>query len=290
MIIETTNKGLFCEIDLGYICNFKCSYCPEQLHSGEGWLAFKYIKRFLKEVKPSWLSLPGGEPTLYPQISKLILFCKDNDIKIALTTNGSKTVSWFEKYGSMIDWLIFTYHLGVSDPKFIEKIKTISKNQTVSINVPLIPERFGECLNQAKLFSQIDNVYSVLKPLIDNYTGEVFSYTPNQQIIISKSPLHTNVTLKSHWIDIFLDGKKIKPQEIIAKKNNKYIGWTCWKGIDLLNVKPNGDLYKSVCETGRVKPLGNIKNKYTIPTYPSICDKEYCNCMIDLKMIRKELL
>ncbi len=68
-----------------------------------------------------------------------------------------------------------------------------------------------------------------------------------------------------------------------------YRGWKCWKGIQLIKLTSNGNIYKATCDIGRGIVSGNIYNdEFTLPTEPEVCQKDYCNCLTDLKTVKKE--
>lgn len=93
-----------CELILTDRCNFKCPYCRGLRNDISGEMPFEraeyvvkeWIKNGLKNVRFS-----GGEPTLYPNLEKLIAMCKDGGVeKIAISTNGSASK---EKYTRLIE-------------------------------------------------------------------------------------------------------------------------------------------------------------------------------------------
>jgi MoaA/NifB/PqqE/SkfB family radical SAM enzyme len=87
-----------CEILLTGRCNFHCPYCrsvggkdlslTEVLNTINLW-----ISNGLKNIRFS-----GGEPTLWPQLERLCIYCKNNNIKrIAVSTNGSANLELYER-------------------------------------------------------------------------------------------------------------------------------------------------------------------------------------------------
>src|SRR5262249_21772032 len=80
-------------------CNFRCSYCMQV--EGLPWLpksdilSYEEIREVVAQLAPLGLRrirLTGGEPTIRPQIERLVRFLRDiPDIEdIALSTNGVK--------------------------------------------------------------------------------------------------------------------------------------------------------------------------------------------------------
>jgi len=152
-----------------------------------------------------------------------------------------------------------------------------------SINIPTPVAQYNDCVIAAEIFTKLDNVFVSLKPLVDVNTGSHFKYPDAvfEDIAILRRPTRQTLPNKSKR-------KNERGHVKISQKTNRYKGFKCWKGIDLLKVIPNGDIYKAGCEPRVETPIGNIKNKYKIPSEPSICKYDECLCITDLNQIRKE--
>ena len=65
----------------------------------------------------------------------------------------------------------------------------------------------------------------------------------------------------------------------------------CWKGTDCLKIIPNGDIYLATCEVFKKggAPIGSIHDFKNIKwaTGPQRCDKRRCNCVAELRTVRK---
>lgn len=91
------NRFIEANIEITNLCNFDCWFCPRRAMTREkGLMAYEKFEEmilnlnsanFLKEI-----ALAGiGEPTLHPDLIKMISFVKNNTpFKIVLTTNASK--------------------------------------------------------------------------------------------------------------------------------------------------------------------------------------------------------
>jgi len=88
-----------CELILTDSCNFKCPYCRGLRSEYAGTLSLNeaysildiWISEGLKNVRFS-----GGEPTLYPELGKLVRHCSVNGVKrIAISTNGSASTDLY---------------------------------------------------------------------------------------------------------------------------------------------------------------------------------------------------
>lgn len=294
--IKTTSPGLYLEIDLGCVCNYKCSFCPPYLNSGKEWLSYEHLLKFIKKVKPKTVLLVGGEPTLYPKIEPLLLALKTRNIYVHITSNGSKPLSWWKENSSWIDVLTLSYHIEHANlNQFIEKLKYISNKKVVTVNVSMIVEKFDECLKAALEISKVKNVYTSLKALNNIQTGLLYEYNNDQLEIMSKM-IKPKIVTKENSFNIHFYGvdeygvkNKLRAQSVISNKENSYKGWLCWKGIDTMKIDSHGNVFKAICDLGKT-PFANIyEDEISLPKNPEVCTKEYCFCLTDLKSITKRL-
>lgn len=89
-----------CELLLTDRCNFHCPYCRGIRSEFQGGLSYEKAQ----EIVALWSSMglknirfSGGEPTLWPDLLKLVVFTKQQGIqRIALSTNGSADFSFYQ--------------------------------------------------------------------------------------------------------------------------------------------------------------------------------------------------
>lgn len=291
--IETSNKGLFLEVELGLICNYKCSYCPPYAHTGNVWIDYDKLIEFIHKVNPYQILLVGGEPILYPGIGPLLHKLKNKIVNI--TSNGSKPISWWKSYIQYIDVLTLSYHIEyVRLESFINKLKFLSDYRVITVNVPMMVDRFDECLEAGMEMSKVKNTYVSLKALTDRQ--KVYDGYSDSQLEIMSNMIRPKVEtiFNEHNINFYgkmEDGKleKLRCQMIISNKDNVYKGWKCWKGIQRMKISSDGKIYKASCDSGTERSFGSIHDDGLIfPTEPEICQEDYCSCLPDLKNIKKE--
>ena len=78
--------------------------------------------------------------------------------------------------------------------------------------------------------------------------------------------------------------KNIFYQDLIFNKENKFKNWYCMAGLSSIKIAPNGDIYRGSCHQGGV--IGNvylIDKKFELPKELIVCNKSYCNDIIDLR-------
>lgn len=81
-------------LDLTTACNYLCDHCIDLdiLNSGINYAHEKLmasLNHLIERGLRSVILIGGGEPTVYPRFSEVVRFLKENNIQIAIVTNGS---------------------------------------------------------------------------------------------------------------------------------------------------------------------------------------------------------
>lgn len=130
------------------VCNLKCPMCPRQGYiPGKGYMDFSVIKKILDEASEHGLyafNFAGlGEPTLYPDLFKVIRYAKDKGVvDVNMHTNGTCLDPAFniQLLDSGLDRLIIS--LDSADKEEYEKIRVGAKFEKVCAGVEdLIKQR-----------------------------------------------------------------------------------------------------------------------------------------------------
>jgi MoaA/NifB/PqqE/SkfB family radical SAM enzyme len=106
-------------IDISHECNIKCKFCYH-LHTYDKWKesrkSFDLVKALIDQGKArgnNYLDITGGEPTIYPDIEKVIEYALSQGIRTCIITNGivseKKTQSIIDS--GIDDWLISRHGL-----------------------------------------------------------------------------------------------------------------------------------------------------------------------------------
>jgi len=292
-IIPKTKK-ICVDIEIGNICNYSCSYCHPNSHSGSSWNNYNKLINFIDKVtegKLATIILSGGEPTLYPRIDDILKHIKRDGIYLAITSNGSRSLRWWKERLEYFDKVIFSYHPEyVNMDDFYKKVEYISNKTSMEINVSMMHDKFDECYEAAKKLHEINNTDIVLKALKNKKTGKLYEYTHDQLKIMSKRMENKNKNKSVVIEHLYENGDSILKyiQEILSEDLNKYKGWKCWKGIDLIKIQATGKYYLASCDLKHSKYYGDINDNINLPTKPVICEYDYCFCVCDLMHIRKE--
>lgn len=78
-------------IDVGRPCNIRCSFCYYRYEEPTPFLSFEELRQQIIDAKArgnTCIDFTGGEPTMHPQIVKLIEVCSDNAMKSCIITNA----------------------------------------------------------------------------------------------------------------------------------------------------------------------------------------------------------
>jgi len=285
--------------DLSNKCNYRCSYCPPFFHNGSlGWPMWDDVKQFIININEQFpereicFRISGGEPTHWKDFLKFSKFVKSKGNYFSFLSNGSKDITYFKSIAENVDGLILSYHPEFSNINHFIDISKILKCP-IAVNLMMIPERFNEMFEIGKkLFDE--SSMSIWPKIVldksgnmDQITNEIKGYSKEQLDIINDWKFFRKLDeSKIHRGGLLLDNELITANQLLSKNLNQYSGWTCWAGIDMINIDFKGNIYRANCEQGG--SLGSIRD-FKIPKEPIICRKDTCNCLSDL-YLRKELV
>lgn len=291
---EDTNKEnwLLVTWDLSNKCNYRCSYCPSMFNDGSsGWPVWSDVKNFIHNLnnqtnKEICFRISGGEPTYWKHFIDMAGCAKSHSNYFSFLSNGSRDVDYFKSISSLTDGLILSFHPEYANPDhFIEISKVM--DCPVAVNLMLTPSNFADMLTLAKHMYNNSNMAIWPKVVLDKQTmsNDVAPYTLEQREQIKNWKYFRKLDdSKIHRGEILLDGVKVSANDLILQGLNKHNGWTCYSGVDQINISFDREIYRADCQVGGV--IGTIKD-FTLPTLPQICNKSSCNCLSDI-YLRKE--
>lgn len=284
---------------LGNTCNFKCSYCPSGLHDGsKRWPDIDVVKQFvlkLKQQHPNkkiYFEFTGGEVTLYKHFTDLCKFCNDNDVRVGIISNGSRTIRFWEEHTQYLDHVCLSYHPEFSDVEhFISVVKLLHDTVRTHVNIMMSPEKFDACCSVAHRVTEIDNISMALQPLIVDFGDTLYEYSKEQQDIFDRQhelfSKKIKFTKKVQYYrgamrEVYTDGtSQVKSaHRFIAEKTNDWSGWKCFAGVEQLIVDMDGRIYRGWCKVGG--PIGHIEQEQLLEVDPIVCTKTMCHCNYDI--------
>jgi len=278
--------------NLGNKCNYRCSYCPSMFHDGStGWPKWIDVVNFVKKIneelphKDICFRISGGEPTYWKHFLDFAELVNSYGNSFTFLSNGSQSIEYFDKIGKWSTGILLSYHPEYTDPAhFIEISKTVSC--PIAVNLMMMPDRFDSLVDIAKNLYDNSTLAIWPKMVLDkiNMTNKVSDYTDSQRDLIKNWPYFRNIDdSKMHRGKLLLDGKLITANELVLQGLNKHKGWTCWAGLDMINIDYTGNVFRADCGQGL---LGTIK-KFELPSTTLVCNKSLCSCLSDI-YLRKQ--
>lgn len=275
-------------------CNYRCSYCPEHLHSGyTGQPEWTTVERFIKNFKVDkeiCYRISGGEPTYYKHFISMAKLVKEQGHAFSFMTNGSQSVEYYKEISQYSDGIMITYHPEYADLEHIKNIAT-AVDCPIAINLMLVKEQFDSLIKVADYLYNNTTQLAVWPKVIldksdpDNITNNPADYTQEQLDIIKNWPYFRKLPdNKLHRGNILYDGKPTDANQLILKKLNQHLGWKCYGGLDMINIDMWGNMYRTDCKNGG--PIGNLE-RYQLPTTTMKCMMNSCNCLSDI-YLRKD--
>jgi organic radical activating enzyme len=288
--IESTQKSNILNVRWApnNICNFKCKYCFPDAHAGTNRSPtdlqlviknfrslFDYYKVNLKKNK-FHLHISGGEPTLWPELGEFIKQIKQtHDVYVSVVSNGSRTIRWWEEYGSYIDNAILSFHVAQANvDHHISVADTLHfQGKKVTVLVLMDPTRWDESVQaieymkshsknpwfiQSKSIVDFNPYDKIQKKFMSNETKR----WPNVLWFIKNLKLLFNGS-----INFFESRARLSDGSFFFATSNTYInnnlnsfyGWDCSIGLESIYIHWTGDI-QGAC--GQI--LFNQKNNYNI--------------------------
>lgn len=304
------NKVLRVNWHLGNTCTYKCSYCDPILNNGSiSWVSLErckevvdtildvYKTKFNKEI--FMFELTGGEPTVYPYIDEFSDYLKSKGIYVSLCTNGSRSLRWWDKFGTNFNAITNSYHAEFTDVKHLVNVCNLLRNKGVNAFalVLLDPNNFEKVSNDIEYMKEhgtfgvfVRKVYKRNEHSNESrdYSEEQLEYLKNNSYIAPRVQVSIQPELiyKTFWMDV--KGNSIETNEnyIVGTVDNNFKNWKCYGGIDTLSLDIQGSIFPAYCYTGIQNKIGNwrtddIKN-INWPSKPMQCNS-LCTCVHDVK-------
>jgi organic radical activating enzyme len=319
-IVRKNPGNLDIEFVLGNTCNYKCSYCfPGSNEGTQRWPDleltlnnFSFLLDAYKNKTRIHLKLVGGEPTLWPPLLEFVKELKSKyNIIISMSTNGSRTIRYWEEISIYFDDIQISVHHEQADVDHIIKVSDViyETNQTVfSANVLMDPRAWDKCIGITDyLLANSSNWMIAVVPV--QFNG-ITAYNSEQQAYVSVKnkrmpPMPWVFKLielgklppdKNHnkSIATFADGvtKEVDGHYIINNQLNQFKGWECNLGVDRIFINGDG-LIEGACQSSLFNDQLNIRKHdfkdkiQSIKIAPIICNKEICGCSAETRLTKQ---
>jgi organic radical activating enzyme len=283
---------------LGNGCSYACSYCPKALHDGSvAWQSPEDIISFYDLLnchyvqhrgKRVWLQFTGGEPTMHPQIIRLLDSAAARDFAVSLISNASRTQRFWAKIAPFLDSVILTYHNEFADIGHFRTVgRLLADQMPVHINVTMRPSHFDRTLDEARALREAMPSASItLKPLRIGFENKLYDYTQEQVRLMTEGISPTGVAQgampRGTMTAAVLGGARIRlrANEFVLRGEHRWKGYRCNAGLEALRIKGDGTITRAVCAVGG--EIGRLDGPVTLPVAPILCTAEVCACTADI--------
>lgn len=303
--IKKISKAFVLTWIINNICTNHCDYCPSDLHEGKNhhydWSHAERFSRFIIEKhKNVRLTIGGGEPTLSPWFKDLVQLFYENGCATGVTTNGARTVRYYQDIAKYMSHVVFSHHPSYTDDELLTKALSISNICKTYMAVMFDSRYFDQALefyqkiSDHKLISaKAVRIHARNKDKTQGhtYTPDQLSILENLQPIIAKHIPKVKFSDDYRGFGIYENGvgEEIFSQRIINSHKTNFIGWECDIGLESLFVEYNGVIRRGNCITSQI--IGQIQNFENInwPTQPMICRQNFCDCNTDVYISKRKL-
>lgn len=278
--------------NLGNVCNYTCEYCPRYLHSGSvDWISLKKIKDVLLKIKEEFshrsirVEFLGGEVTLWREFPNLLQFCRDQNLKTMIFSNGSRTIRFWEDNARNLDEIILTFHPLTTDKIHFENvIKTLVDNNAIPIiHISMVKSLFNDLIEYGNYLKNkfpisVDKVLMMDKEHKKNFNGYFYDYSKEEiESIINNDTGSMFYIFKQDEIET-----EYSINEIRFNKLNNFNGYTCGIDIPQIVIDYRGNVGVSLCNQ---KPKSNIfAEDWNKVLKPTICKAEVCKNPNDIRI------
>lgn len=318
------------ELFLSNVCNYKCNYCFPG--SNEGTHRWPKLETFLDNLdhliryykdnagkEKIYIHIIGGEPTMWKDFGPFVQHLKTkHNCLISISTNGSRTLRWWEEYGHYVDKVLISCHPEYVDTSHIIKVADMLYRKHVQV-VAMV-------LMDTKFWTECENIIKELNTSAEPWDISLSEVMHNSVIYNKKQKefladhYRRPPTAKRKFKEMFKtlrrivkqisrvpfakptiyteDGskKQVEYNWLTLNKQYYFHGWRCNLGVDTLFIEKSGYM-QGACGQN----LYNLDFKYNIfdenfkevfsPIIcPVICRKETsCACQPETNTT-KELL
>jgi hypothetical protein len=303
--IQREVETLYIYWTLTDFCNFKCSYCPDDLHAGEysrnqrpGFPTNEEIDIFLDSIVNKHLqgrflnmTISGGEPTLHPMFKNIIAKMNPHG-SVEVITNGSRSVEWWQDMAVLPNKVTISLHPEFSNLDKINELGLflLENNIDLMFNLMCDPANWDWVVNVKNLLDTKLHGHINAKILTDHKNpmtdGKPFSYYEDQLAFIKASQSRIpNSDRRKYVYAIYDDGtrKGLEAFAVINNNEHRFTGWTCSAGRSGYRVHFDGYVYAGICS---IKKLGKLDN-FVPGTTDLVCTKIYCKTPGDINLSKK---
>ena len=307
--IEAPEPYLAVTWQVNNYCNFKCSYCNPGNWGGTDLNndnLGKYLENLsiiigrykAKGYKNFKFFFSGGEPTAWRNFIPICEWLNKElpRATLAVNTNLSRPLAWWEKHHHLFDDVVASYHVEFSDKEKYQEnsIFLCDKVNYLATKMLMHEERFWEVVEYGNhLKTVMPNYFLEWTPLFDEMSVNAgpWSYKDTEKVKF----LHEHTTeiqqtlrkpMKRSTMNVsyskYDDGTRVvtNSNEVIVQGQNYFNNWQCEVG-DSIFINPVGDVSFASCGQGGY--VGHILDDISgVGPKQITCHKEHCHCGTDI--------
>jgi MoaA/NifB/PqqE/SkfB family radical SAM enzyme len=312
--MESKNR-LRVEFMVGNYCNYSCWYCGPYANGGDTrWptdydqlmINFKHLLDFYVQNGRNdfEINILGGEPSLWPNVARFARDIKSRyNAKVTMTTNGSRTLRWWDENASAFDKILFSYHHKETDINHYIKVLDLVYDKKIALNALVLmdPTCWDECVQALEIMKSKSTrswficATEVHPPQYSDKQREIFKNNVKRRppILRVLKDEYQNI-LKGKTTVKYNDGSKSKVERNFLSVNqlNHFAGWMCNIGIENINIQKDGkisgtcgnfvygeNIFYNLYDTDFVK-------KFNPLLVPSLCTAQGCWCQPEILMTK----
>jgi organic radical activating enzyme len=296
----------FIEWKIHNVCNHDCSFCNSKDKDGSNrWTTLeKYKQQTDKLVEicngsPVWIQLTGGEPTLFPEVTDLLVYMKSKGVFTSMISNGTRTIRWWKEFVELhpLDQILITYHSEQTiDYKHIAEVANLFQDKPTEVIVLIthVSDSTNLAIEALDYLTEHTGAVMILKAMMIRNYDIYATYTPEQLLRIHapyslgkfnstkvKSTVPQEHKINQQMKIEFNTGEIALTNTQTMLKNNetKFLGWECDFGRDFMRIDGNMTT-RGVCSVGSMTHIDDPKLSFT--TDFITCTQEMCFCSTDI--------
>jgi organic radical activating enzyme len=299
---------------MGNTCNYACWYCFPGSNEGTfRWPEFNIAKENLEHLISVYkqagktdfrVDLVGGEPTLWPALTDFVKHFYDFGCKFHLSTNGSRSLRWWETNGNWFDTIYISCHWEKINVEHVVAVADMlwTRHNNVVCDVLMDANQWDKCIGivNSLLASKTNFVVNV-KPIklgdkLQDYTEEQLAYLQDQR---KRNPPTSEIFKPKEQrppVEITHDNgnvEQVSKNYVLLNNLNQFKGWKCNLGVDAIFIKFNGDI-GSVCGNDVLGYPSDTFNFYDVDFSkkfkPEIkattCKQRKCMCQVGFLLLK----
>lgn len=311
--IESLKPYLAITWQVNNFCNYKCSYCNpgnwggSHKNKGNLDLYLNNINIIIEKYKSIGYEnfkffFSGGEPTAWENFIPICewLRTKLPTATLAVNTNLSRPLAWWEKHYHLFDDVVASFHIEFANKDRYKEnsVFLCDKVNYLATKMLLHEERFWEVVDFGNYLKTVmPNYFIEWTPLFDEMSVNTgpWKYKDLEKVkFINEHNVEMKFTVPKPSRENFAvsynaydDGYKTytNSNDIIVQGQNYFKGWQCNVG-DCIFINPAGNISLASC--GQVDNIGHILEDISkVGPKEITCNKDYCHCGTDIIIPKK---